>query len=96
MAQTLTRADLADTIYREIGLSHTEASDIVDSVIDEVIESLAEGESVKISSFGTFHVRDKKTRIGRNPKTKEEIPISARKVVSFHTSNILSKRVNNN
>jgi len=94
MTSTLTRADLADAIYRKLGLSHTESSEIIDSIIEESIEALVRNEDLKVSSFGTFHVRKKKQRMGRNPKTKKEIPISARKVVSFHSSNILTKRIN--
>lgn len=94
MVGTLTRADLAETIYRELGLSQAESSDLVDVVIEEIIGTLATGEEVKLSSFGTFSVRGKKQRIGRNPKTKKEIPITPRKVVGFHASNLLVKQVN--
>lgn len=94
MVGTLTRADLASSIYRELGLSQSESSDLVDAVIEEVIMALEQGEEVKLSSFGTLGVRSKKQRMGRNPKTKEEIPISPRKVVSFHASNILVEQVN--
>lgn len=94
MTETITRADLADAVYQEVGLSHAESSEIVDSVFEEIRDALdAEGQ-VKISSFGTFAVREKSQRIGRNPKTKEEAVISARKVVTFHASNILVDRVN--
>ena len=92
--KTITRAHLTDIIYREIGLSHAESADLVDSVFEEIIQALENDESVKLSSFGTFSIREKKQRIGRNPKTKEEVPISARKVVTFHSSNILTKRIN--
>lgn len=94
MSKTITRADLADVIYRELGLSMAESSDIVDTVIEDIVGSLAKGDSVKLSSFGTFEVRKKNPRMGRNPRTKEEIPITARKVVSFHPSNILVKLIN--
>ncbi len=93
--KTITRAHLADAIYREIGLSHTESAELVDSVLDEIITGLEESDQVKLSSFGTFTVRHKKERIGRNPKTKEEVPITPRKAITFHASNLLSKRVNN-
>jgi len=93
--KTVTRAHLTDIIYREIGLSHAESSDLVDSVFEEITKALESGDSVKLSSFGTFNIREKKERIGRNPKTKEEVPISARRVVTFHASNILTKKVNN-
>ena len=93
--KTITRAHLTDIIYREIGLSHAESADLVDAVFEQVIGALERGESVKLSSFGTFSIRNKKQRIGRNPKTKQEVPISARRVVTFHASNILTKRINN-
>jgi integration host factor subunit alpha len=93
--KTITRAHLTDIIYREIGLSHAESADLVDSVFEEITAALETGDTVKLSSFGTFSIRQKKERIGRNPKTKEEVPISARKVVTFHASNILTKKVNN-
>lgn len=94
MATTLTRADLANTVYRTLGISHAESAEIVDYIVDCVIDALGRGEDVKLSSFGTFSVRQKNARVGRNPKTKQEIPISARKVISFHASNILVKSVN--
>ena len=96
MTKTLTRADIADAVYTELGLSYVESADLVDAVIDEIIEELTAHRSVKLSSFGTFDIRQKNARMGRNPKTKESIPITARSVVSFHASNILSKRVNKN
>ncbi len=96
MTKTLTRADIADAVYRELGLSYVESADLVDSVINEIIDELGKHNSVKLSSFGTFEIRKKNARMGRNPKTKEEIPITARSVVSFHASNVLSKRVNDN
>lgn len=94
MTRTLTRADLTELVYRELGISQAESAEIVDSVIEEIVESLVRGGQAKLSSFGTFSVRQKKERMGRNPRTKEEIPITARKVVSFHPSNILVKIVN--
>lgn len=94
MTFTLTRAHLADEIYRELGLSHAESADLVDHMFEEMTEALEAGENVKLSSFGTFEIRNKNERMGRNPKTKEEIPISARRVVSFHPSNILNDKVN--
>ncbi len=94
MARTLTRAEIADAIYKELGLSHVESSELVDSIFEEISRSLENGNEVKISSFGTFNLRDKKPRMGRNPRTKEEIPISARRVVTFRSSNILNKSVN--
>jgi integration host factor subunit alpha len=92
--KTLTRADLSATVYREIGLSLSEATGIVDAVIEEIITTLAAGESVKLSSFGTFSLRKKNQRIGRNPKTGVEVPITPRTVLSFNASNILKKDVN--
>lgn len=94
--KTITRAHLTDIVYREIGLSHAESADMVDAFFDHIIDALKQGESVKLSSFGTFSVRQKRERIGRNPKTKQEVPITARKVVTFHSSNILSDRLNKN
>ena len=95
MTDTITRADLANSIYQELGISHAESGEIVDAAIEEVILALIAGEQVKLSSFGTFKIRRKKERIGRNPKTKQEVPISARRVVTFHSSNILTRRINN-
>jgi integration host factor subunit alpha len=95
MSKTLTRADLSNAVYREIGLSLTESTELVDAVIDEVSDALAAGENVKLSTFGTFKLREKKQRIGRNPKTGVEVPISPRTVLSFTASNILKEKVNN-
>lgn len=94
MAKTLTRADLSNAVYREIGLSLSESTDLVDAVIEEVSVALEKEEQVKLSSFGTFKVRAKKQRIGRNPKTGVEVPISPRRVLSFNASNILKNKVN--
>ena len=94
MSKTLTRADLSASVYREIGLSLSESTALVDAVIDEVVKALETGESVKLSSFGTFNLRKKKERIGRNPKTREEVPITSRTVLSFNASNILKADVN--
>jgi integration host factor subunit alpha len=92
--KTLTRADLSAAVYREIGLSLSESTVLVDAVIDELSGSLAQGDSVKLSSFGTFNLRRKKQRIGRNPKTGVEVPITPRTVLSFNASNILKSEVN--
>lgn len=92
--KTLTRADLSAGIYREIGLSLSEATGVVDAVIEEIVDALANDETVKLSSFGTFSLRRKKQRIGRNPKTGVEVPITPRTVLSFNASNILKKQVN--
>ena len=94
MTNTLTRADLAELIYSEVGISKTEASEIVDQFFEEIITDLTEGNSVKLTSFGTFSIRNKKERIGRNPKTKEEAIIDARRVISFRASKELKKRIN--
>ena len=94
MTDTLTRAELAELIYSEVGISKTEASEIVDQFFEEIINDLVDGNSVKLTSFGTFSVRHKKERIGRNPKTKEEAIIDARRVISFRASKELKKRVN--
>ena len=94
MSETLTRADLAELIYNEVGISKTEASEIVDQFFEEIILDLIDGNSVKLTSFGTFSVKHKKERIGRNPKTKEEAIIDARRVISFRASKELKRRVN--
>ena len=94
MTDTLTRAELAELIYSEVGISKTEASEIVDQFFEEIITDLVDGNSVKLTSFGTFSVRHKKERIGRNPKTKEEAIIDARRVISFRASKELKRRVN--
>ena len=90
---TLTRADLAEAIYQEVGLSRSESAALVEFLIEEILSSLEKGEDVKISSFGNFVVRDKKARIGRNPKTGEEVTITPRRVLSFRPSQILKRRV---
>jgi len=91
---TLTRSDLSEAIYREIGLSRNESSEMVETILSRVVEALIRGESVKISSFGTFAVREKGARMGRNPKTGEEVPIEPRRVLVFRPSHILKERVN--
>mgnify|MGYP005851724119 CR=1 FL=1 len=94
MAQmTLTRADLAERLHEEIGLSRNETSELVEQVIEEIISTLAKEENVKISKFGSFNVRQKDQRIGRNPKTGEEVPILPRKVISFRASKDLKDTV---
>ena len=91
--KTLTRMDLAEAVFRDVGLSRHESAQLVESVLDHVSAALVSGEQVKISSFGTFSVRDKNERIGRNPKTGEEVPISARRVVTFRPGQKLKERV---
>ncbi|MGR3492007.1 MAG: integration host factor subunit alpha [Shimia sp.] len=90
---TLTRMDLSEAVFNEVGLSRNESSTLVESVLDHISDALVEGESVKISSFGTFSVRDKAARVGRNPKTGEEVPISPRRVLSFRPSQLMKERV---
>jgi integration host factor subunit alpha len=92
-AGTVTRADLSEAVYREIGLSRTESSELVEAVIDHISEALLRGESVKLAGFGTFSLRDKKQRIGRNPKTGEAVPITPRRVLVFKASQVLRERV---
>lgn len=94
MSKTLTRADLSNMVYKQIGLSLQECNTLVDAVIDEVCSSLEQGEQVKLSSFGTFNLRKKKQRMGRNPKTGVEVPITSRTVLSFNASNLLKNKVN--
>jgi integration host factor subunit alpha len=91
---TVTRASLSEAVYREIGLSLAESSELVDEVLEEVMIALEQADTVKISSFGSFVVRSKKQRIGRNPKTGVEVPISPRKVLSFRPSNLLKDAIN--
>ena len=91
--KTLTRMDLADAVHEEVGLSRNESADLVESVLTHTSDSLADGDSVKISSFGTFSIRDKAARIGRNPKTGEEVPITPRRVLSFRPSHLMKDRV---
>ena len=93
---TITRADLTDAIYRSLGISRNESSLFVERILEEIAASLEAGDSVKISSFGTFTVREKKMRMGRNPKTGEEVPITPRRVISFRASNVLKDQINEN
>lgn len=92
-SQTVTRADLAEAVYREIGLSRVESADLVESVIDHISDALLRGESVKLAGFGTFSLRDKKERMGRNPKTGEAVPITPRRVLVFKPSQVMRERV---
>ena len=93
---TLTKADLADLLFEKVGLNKREAKDMVESFFEEVRLSLENGEGVKLSGFGNFQLRDKPQRPGRNPKTDEEIPITARRVVTFHASQKLKAMVEKN
>jgi integration host factor subunit alpha len=90
---TLTRMDLSEAVFREVGLSRNESADLVESVLNHMSEALVKGEQVKISSFGTFSVRSKTSRIGRNPKTGEEVPIEPRRVLTFRPSHLMKERV---
>ncbi len=92
--RTITRAQLGEAVYTEVGLSRNESAELLEAVLTEISEALARGETVKISSFGTFSVRQKGQRIGRNPKTGEEVPILPRKVLVFRPSQVLKNRVN--
>src|ERR1700730_3881924 len=92
--RTVTRVDLAEAVYRCVGLSRKESAILVQSVLDELADALIAGESVKLSSFGRFVVRSKSERIGRNPKTGIEVPITERRVMVFKPSNVLKARIN--
>lgn len=94
MSRTITRADLAESVYEQVGLSRNESSDLVEAVLDEISDTLTKGENVKISSFGSFSIREKGERIGRNPKTGVEVPIKPRRVVVFRASHVLKDRIN--
>ena len=94
MSKTLTRSDLSEAVYREVGLSRNESADLVESILKHMSDALVKGETVKISSFGTFSVREKGARIGRNPKTGEEVPIEPRRVLVFRPSHILKDKIN--
>ena len=92
--QTVTRADLAEAVYRRVGLSRHESAELVESVLREISDTIARGENIKLSSFGSFIVRSKGERVGRNPKTGVEVPITPRRVMMFKPSNILRARIN--
>ena len=100
--KTITRADVAETIYEEIGLSRKDSTDVLDidstdvldMILDEIVNELSNGNDVKLSSFGTFSLRDKKARAGRNPKTGVEAVISSRRVISFKPSQTMRKIIN--
>jgi integration host factor subunit alpha len=91
---TVTRAQLSEAVYQEVGLSRNESAELVESVISEIAGALARGEMVKISSFGSFAVRRKGQRVGRNPKTGQEVPISPRRVLVFRASHTLKNQIN--
>ena len=92
--KTVTRSDLSEVVYSTVGLSRGESSQIVETVLDEISDALVRGEDVKLSSFGSFLVRQKNGRIGRNPKTGEEVPIEPRRVLSFRASRVLKDKIN--
>ncbi|MEP4380194.1 MAG: integration host factor subunit alpha [Alphaproteobacteria bacterium] len=94
MNDTITRAQLTEAVYQEVGLSRNESADLVESVLAEMSDALIRGEMVKLSSFGSFQVRQKGQRMGRNPKTGEEVPILPRRVLVFRPSHVLKKRIN--
>lgn len=91
--KTLTRMDLSESVFREVGLSRNESAQLVEAVLQHVSDALASGEAVKISSFGTFSLRAKTARVGRNPKTGDEVPISPRRVLTFRPSHLMKDRV---
>ena len=90
---TLTRADLAETINRKMGFSRAESLDLVEDILAKMCGAMAEGQNVKISGFGSFILRDKGQRIGRNPKTGVEVPIAPRRVMTFRASQIMRERI---
>lgn len=91
---TVTRADLSEAVYQEVGLSRNESAELVESVLNEISDALVRGDVVKLSSFGSFSVRQKGERVGRNPKTGEEVPILPRRVLVFRASHVLKNRIN--
>lgn len=95
-SRTITRADLTEAVYEQVGLSRSESAEFVDSVFEIISLALADGEAVKISSFGSFSVRQKGERVGRNPKTGIEVAIAPRKVLTFRASHVLKDKINKN
>ncbi|MDB2523191.1 integration host factor subunit alpha [Alphaproteobacteria bacterium] len=94
VGKTVTRSDLSEIVYNAVGLSRSESAQIVETVLDEISYALIRGEDVKLSSFGSFLVRHKNGRMGRNPKTGEEVPIDPRRVLSFRASHVLKEKIN--
>jgi len=92
-AGTLTRADLADVVHKEIGLSRAESAGLVERILHHMCAALSDGQNVKISGFGSFILRDKGERVGRNPKTGVEVPIAPRRVLTFRASQITRERI---
>ncbi len=93
MAGTLTRADLAEALHREVGLSRMDSAKLVEQILRHMCEALSNGENVKISGFGTFVLRSKGERVGRNPKTGIEVPIAPRRVLTFRASQMMRERI---
>ncbi len=93
-ARTITRADLSEVVYQEVDLSRRDSAELVESVLNEISDALVRGEMVKLPSFGSFSVRQKGERMGRNPKTGEEVPILPRRVLVFRASPVLKNRIN--
>ena len=93
-SNTLTRADLSEAVFQSVGLSRNESAQMVEDMLEEVCAALARGETVKLSSFGTFAVRQKSQRMGRNPKTGDEVPIAPRRVLVFRPSHVLKATIN--
>jgi integration host factor subunit alpha len=92
--RTVTRVDLCEVVYQQMGLSRTESAALVEMILDEICDTIVKGENVKLSSFGSFIVRDKGARVGRNPKTGVEVPIEPRRVMVFKPSNVMRARIN--
>ena len=92
--KTLTRADLAEAVVQKVGLPRNESQELVELILGEISSSLAAGQAVKLSSFGSFGIRSKGQRVGRNPKTGQEVPITPRRVLVFRASNIMKQRIN--
>ncbi len=93
-ARAVTRADLSEAVYQEVGLSRKESAQLVESVLHEISDALARGETVKLSSFGTFMIHQRGERVGRNPKTGDKVPILPRRVLVFRASHVLKSRIN--
>ncbi|MGB5093885.1 MAG: integration host factor subunit alpha [Parvibaculum sp.] len=94
MGDTITRSHLSEAVYQEVGLSRNESAELVELVLGEIADCLSKGDTVKLSSFGSFSVRKKGGRMGRNPKTGEEVPIKPRRVLVFRPSHVLKERIN--
>ncbi|MGH6887861.1 MAG: integration host factor subunit alpha [Rhizomicrobium sp.] len=93
-SNTLTRADLSEAVFKAVGLSRNESAQLVEDILEEICAALSRGETVKLSSFGTFSVRKKSRRMGRNPKTGREVPIAPRRVLVFRPSHVLKSMIN--